>query len=80
MEWLGGWLENEMKTREEVARFVEQQFDLWGNYECKLNKGGCHHYGKQEVRELMDFIFCGEPATDEQKVNGKQLRNGRRDA
>lgn len=67
-----------MKTREEVARFVEAQFDWMSGYECKLNKGGCHHYGKQEVRELMDFIYGSEPQTDEQKVNGKRLRNGHR--
>ena len=67
-----------MKSREEAARFVERQFDGYGGYECKLNKGGCHHYGKQEVRELMDFIYGGEPENDSQKINGKQLRNGRR--
>lgn len=67
-----------MKTREEAARFVEAQFDWTSDYECKLEKGGCHHYGKQEVRELMDFIYGGEPASDEQNVNGKRLRNGHR--
>ena len=70
--------ENVMKTREEMARFVEHQFDMFGKYECQLPKGGCHHYGKQEVRELMDFIYGGEPQTDEQKINGMKLRNGHR--
>jgi len=68
-----------MKTREEVARYVERQFDDYGDYECQLEKGGHHHYGRQEVRELMDFIFGGEPQTPSQKVNGKQLRNGHRE-
>ncbi len=58
-----------MKTREEVARFVEQQFDARSGYSCKLEKGYCHHYGRQEVRELMDFIYGGEPASGDQKVN-----------
>ena len=57
-----------IKTREETARFVEQQFDV--NYKCKLNKGDCQGYGRQDVRELMDFIYGGEPTTDEQQVNG----------
>lgn len=67
-----------MKTREEVARFVEYQFDPYSTYECKLNKGGCHHYGKQDVRELLDFIFEGMPTTEVEKVVGKQLRNSHR--
>lgn len=67
-----------MKTREEVARFVEHQFDSYGGYECKLSEKHCWHYGKQEVRELMDFIFEGAPVSDEQKINGKRLRNGLR--
>ena len=67
-----------MKTRQEVARFIESQFDGYGKYKCKLEKGGCHHYGKQEVRELMDFIFDGEPVEEIDKINGLRLRNGHR--
>lgn len=63
-----------MKTREEVARFVERQFGLFGPYSCKFEKGYQWHYGKQEARELMDFIYGGEPASDDQKVSGKQPR------
>ena len=65
-----------MRTREDTARFVEQQFDVWGNYECKLNKAGHHHYGKQDARELLDFIFGGEPQVEADKMHGKNLRNG----
>lgn len=68
----------ELKTREEVARFVEHQFDDYGSYGCKLNKARRHHYGKQEVRELMDFIYGGEPLSAEQQINGKKPRNGSR--
>jgi len=55
-----------MKTRTEVARFVESQFH-W-SHRPKLKKGGQWHYGKQNVRELLDFIYCGEPKNDEEKV------------
>lgn len=68
-----------MKSREETARFVETQFEPYGGgYECPLNKPYTWHYGKQDVRALLDFIYGGEPITNEQKVNGKQLRNGHR--
>jgi hypothetical protein len=66
-----------MKTREETARFVEQQFEVYGrNYECPLEKGGQWHYGKQDVRALLDFIYGGPPDGKEQEVQGKNLRNG----
>jgi len=54
-----------MKTREEVARFVEKQF--LGKYNCTRRKNA-HHYGRQEVRELMDFIWGEEPQNEEQKI------------
>ena len=53
------------KTREEIARFVEKQF-LW-SHNCRLSKTA-HHYGMQEVRELMDFIYGEEPQSEEQKI------------
>ena len=67
-----------MKTREEAARFVEQQFDGYGDYECPLEKGRAWHYGKQDVRALMDFIYGGPPNGKDQEVQGKTLRNGLR--
>jgi hypothetical protein len=54
-----------MKTREEIARFVEKQF-LW-SHNCSLSKTAIH-YGRQEVRELMDFIYGEEPQNEEQKI------------
>jgi hypothetical protein len=58
--------ENEMKTREEVARFVEKQ--MGSNYICSRNKNYADHYGLQELRELMDFIYGEEPQNEEQKI------------
>lgn len=51
------------KTRFEVARFIEKQMD-WKNNKL-IEKGGRHHYGWMELRELMDFIYGGEPDHDE---------------
>ena len=66
-----------MKTREETARFVEQQFEAYGGpYKCPLNKARQWHYGKQDVRALLDFIYGGSPTSDDQSVHGKSLRNG----
>lgn len=67
-----------MKTREETARYVEHQFDAYSDYECPLAKPHCHHYGKQDVRALLDFIYEGPPDSKPQEVRGKNLRNGHR--
>ena len=52
-----------MKTRKEVARFIETQMGPY--YKCRFEKGKAHHYGWQELRELMDFIYESEPLDDE---------------
>lgn len=52
-----------MKAREEAARFVEVQFTFRGDGATKREKGSQHHYGKQEIRDLLDFIYGGTPAT-----------------
>ena len=54
-----------MKTREEAARFIEKQLALTHN--CTREKGSKGHYGMQELRELMDFIYEGLP-TEAQKL------------
>jgi|TARA_R110000751_G_scaffold238345_1_gene339205 hypothetical protein len=61
-----------MKTREDAARFIEAQF-IEDN--CRRNKGDCWHYGWQELRDLMDFIYMAEPLTDkEMLVNNDKYR------
>ena len=66
-----------MKTREETARFVEQQFEKFGSYQCPMEKGVKFHYGKQDVRALLDFIYDGPPIHQEEEVRGLKLRNRR---
>jgi hypothetical protein len=45
-----------VKPRNEAVRLILEQL---GRYEKKV--GQQHHYGRQELRELMDFIYEGEP-------------------
>lgn len=52
-----------MKTREEAARYIETQFSVGP---ISREKNGAVHYGYQEVRELMDFIYGGEPCGSEE--------------
>jgi hypothetical protein len=49
-----------IQSRCVAARFVEKQ--LHWEHDCKFDKGHRHHYGVQELRELFDFIYGGEPA------------------
>lgn len=66
-----------MKTREEVVRFISRQFDRAksnrpekGAFEYKGRLvGGAWHYGVLELRELMDFIYEGEPKSESEWVN-----------
>ena len=58
-----------MKTREEVARFIEHQFNAYSPYVCKLQKMSHYHYGKQDLRDLLDFIYEGFPASTLECVN-----------
>ena len=68
-----------MKTREEVARFVENQFDNFGTYNCPRDKGHAYHYGRQDVKVLLDFIYEGPPITEDEKIKMLRLKNGHRE-
>lgn len=61
-----------MKPREEVARFIEKQFHDPA-YQCSREKNYAHHYGLQELRELMDFIYGGEPTEAERIRSDKEI-------
>ncbi|HEB94361.1 MAG TPA: hypothetical protein ENI94_13055 [Gammaproteobacteria bacterium] len=52
--------------RERAARFVEQQLG-WGTNASKNSPGA--HYGAQELRELLDYIYGGEPKTTAEKIS-----------
>ena len=47
------------KLRHEAARFAERMMEC--DYVSTREKGNKVHFGKQEVRELLDFIYGGPP-------------------
>jgi hypothetical protein len=60
-----------MKTRRQVAEFIEFQFS--DEYLTPLEKGNQHHYGKQELRALLDYIFDGPPETRNDELLPKDI-------
>lgn len=57
--------DNKKASREEVARFVEQQL----NWETPASQKGCKaHYGLCELKELLDFIY-GKPENESEEIN-----------
>lgn len=56
-----------MKTRKEVAEYINSG-------ECMREKSEgdyswAHHFGKHELRRLMDFIYESEPEENEKITN-----------
>jgi len=52
-------------SRESVAVFIKQQI----RGKCSREKGNQHHYGVQELRELLDFIYGTEPQNKAQEIS-----------
>jgi len=64
-----------MKTRIEIAKFMEGQ--LSGVIQNPCTVGGWH-YGKCQLRQLMDFIFDEPPSCKEEEVfEPLRLRNAK---
>lgn len=64
-----------MKSRVEAARLVHAMFD--GDYESitgrpSREKGQQSHIGKQEFRELLDYIYEGEPESNSEMIKGEE--------
>ena len=58
-----------MKERKEVVKFINKQLDscsddAWEAKEHKL------HYGRHELKELMDFMYEEEPTCEEEFILG----------
>jgi hypothetical protein len=64
-----------MKSREDTARFIEDEFE---NHTCQRYKGQCHHYGWQELRELMDFIYNGGPVGEAEMLTNRDAYRKRK--
>lgn len=62
----------ECKTRSDVANFIKQQLDHTG-YETITGrpKPNTHHYGVQELRELLDYIYGSQPSNISEEINIK---------
>lgn len=50
-----------VKTRAEVADFLDKQ-------ELTEREKPRWHYGKQELRDLLDFIYGGPPASEDEEL------------
>jgi hypothetical protein len=55
-----------MIQREYAARFIEEQ--LKAGYECTREKGDAVHYGVQELRELLDYIYGTPPQSEREEI------------
>ena len=55
-----------MKTRKEVVKFLDnRKFSTTTIFSSKRSRS---HFGKQELKMLMDFIYEGEPQSDDEKL------------
>jgi hypothetical protein len=63
-----------IKTREEAARYIERQLDYKSGYTVSVTKE-CWHYGKCELRDLLDFVYDGPPTSPQEFIRGYGLRN-----
>lgn len=61
------------KTRAEVAAFVSQQMEEQPD-ELYRRKRSKSHYGKQELKDLLDFLYDGPPKTEEEKLTCDGMR------
>jgi len=61
-----------MKTRKEAARFIEYQ--LHNHNYRKPDKTPATHYGYQELKQLMDFIWERGPTESECILTHKEYK------
>lgn len=54
--------------RRNAARFIEKQLE-WKTKESRE----CHfpHYGVMEIREMLDYIYGGEPNNEDEEIKSK---------
>ncbi|MGB1214842.1 MAG: hypothetical protein ACPG4X_15860 [Pikeienuella sp.] len=65
-----------MRTRKEAVEFIQKQFRGGPKLEWPIKPDdlepdeevGAWHYGRIELRQLMDFIYGGPPVDDSEKV------------
>lgn len=57
---------SKLPPRKEVVAFIRSQLN-WQT-PASSTKQPTANYGKQELRELMDFLYGGEPVNDDEKI------------
>jgi hypothetical protein len=58
----------QLKPREKVASFINAQLkDL--SEEMFVRKGRKHHYGIQELRDLLDFLYESKPTKESEYIS-----------
>lgn len=55
-----------MRIRRDVVAFIESQL-LW-EHDTTHTKKDASHYGRQELRDLLDFIYEGEPMFSDEYI------------
>lgn len=67
-------LKNLSKTREEVVQFIKAQFAGLKHLEyshTEREKNSRHHYGVQELRDLLDYLYGHTPTMDAEKLTSE---------
>jgi len=59
-----------MRSREEAVKKIEY---LLGDYDKP--KGSQHHFGRQELRNLMDFIYSDTPFWPEEFIKASEYHH-----
>ncbi len=57
-------------SRAQAVALIHEQFKR--SRPCPSKKGR-HYYGAQELKELLDAIYGGPPATDAEKIKGSPM-------
>lgn len=53
------------KSRAEAVKLINEQIDSPKRRKDKIYR---HHYGKQELKQLMDFIYESKPTADSELI------------
>jgi len=57
-----------MVSREEAVSLIKDQLDNETDTYKNSSSKCAWHYGKQELRELLDLIYGGEPENEHQEL------------
>lgn len=61
------------RSRKLVVKFIEKQ--LAYNSNTSVSKGHCWHYGKEAIRQLLDYVYKGKPRGKGEYLLSDNIRN-----